>query len=529
MYNEKLQTEIHSSNTSYMEHSGSDDNVLKKKNLSPAKPKFKTRRNISLKKSALLPKIKIKILPNLDKKFVQSLNFEEKFEDTFMRQKKTFVQKQLIDNNEEIKLKRMGLFIKKSFSYEDKKRDKLDSKEKERFLESEFKDQLNKYQKKENELLEIDNKIKELIAINEDNKLKLHTLKNYGEYFNKQFEADEELKDLDKTNKDENYKFERLNKLVKFKQNQEDKKEILIQEIEKKDIEIDKLKEEQNFLTLQCAELKAQWYQMRLRLIEHYHLALYEGLDFKGDGLVSLIKSIWNLGVDVDYTFMPTYLDQKAIDYLFDRAHHFIKISKLKILVDETKKEFLIDLKNWQDRCNKADKENNKNDDDEHYDNEESRTEEHFFKTGLMENKVDKYPKSTKFMENYEDNIIKHNESVDMKDLHKILDKQLIIPEDVLEKNVKTNKLKVMLNNLRKEMIENEKKEINRLAKEFTFNNYCKIYKVTPEIIIAALLGDDRKDEGLTYYSKLIKEFKDSKKIVKFYSTFDAETHKKNK
>ena len=57
---------------------------------------------------------------------------------------------------------------------------------------------------------------------------------------------------------------------------------------------------------------------------------LYEGTNFHGEGLASIIKDIWNLGVNVDLNYMPTYLDSAAVTFLFQKANQSIEINKIR-------------------------------------------------------------------------------------------------------------------------------------------------------------------------------------------------------
>ena len=53
-------------------------------------------------------------------------------------------------------------------------------------------------------------------------------------------------------------------------------------------------------------------------------------MDIRNEGLVWIIKAIWNLGENIIMSFFPNYLDQYSIDFLFNVAHKSYEISKIK-------------------------------------------------------------------------------------------------------------------------------------------------------------------------------------------------------
>lgn len=51
-----------------------------------------------------------------------------------------------------------------------------------------------------------------------------------------------------------------------------------------------------------------------------YKESLFKGKNVKKEGLVWIIKAIWNLGEDVPMSFMPEFLDSESIEFLFKLA-----------------------------------------------------------------------------------------------------------------------------------------------------------------------------------------------------------------
>ena len=71
--------------------------------------------------------------------------------------------------------------------------------------------------------------------------------------------------------------------------------------------------------------------------MRHYQELLYNGKEVRNEGLIWIIKSIWELGENVPMSFMPTFLDYKGIKFLFNLA--------LKSAEHECKKKSLLKLK----------------------------------------------------------------------------------------------------------------------------------------------------------------------------------------
>ena len=94
------------------------------------------------------------------------------------------------------------------------------------------------------------------------------------------------------------------------------------------------------------------------------------------------------------------------------------------------------------------------------------------------------------------------------------------IPTKIIEQKNKIEKLRYMLEKKIREGKFLEKKEIQRLNKEFINNNYGEKYHVSIEVLLGALCGEEKKNEMLIYYLRLEKENKDGRKIIQFHSNF---------
>ena len=116
----------------------------------------------------------------------------------------------------------------------------------------------------------------------------------------------------------------------------------------------------------------------------------------------------------------------------------------------------------------------------------EEKTDESFFKTGVMGNYnyMNKYPNSKKFMADYNKKYFSKRDSIEIKlSKNKKLFKSRNIPISIIEKHNKIEKLKILLNNLLEKNDNIEKKEIERLCREFITNDYKEKYHVSVEVV----------------------------------------------
>ena len=287
---------------------------------------------------------RIKINPNI--KMVNHLNFEENVDNILNTDLNLIKQKEKIDKNKTIKLIRLGLYKKKEKekdniiekndigtiaekekeNEEDLEKIDIENREKEKKLEKKFKESLINIEQLKNECENLNSQINNNNKIIEDYQIELNVLDNYAEEYDNKMKAKiEENKDNENSNNNsdllesskkkrlaQQQLFEHMNKMIILKQQRDDKKKIiqeniLIKESIKKKLENDLIKKR-----IICNQEKKNLYIIRKNLINSYHLKLYEGLDFHGEGLPSIIKDIWNLGVNVNVSFMPSYLGTTA-------------------------------------------------------------------------------------------------------------------------------------------------------------------------------------------------------------------------
>ena len=520
-----------------LERGKSQDKINKIKNY----PKILIKNAIRKKRNATARNQK-KFKINKDLDLVYKLNMEIDVDQLFEEDLKLKKQRQKVDNNPDIKAKRLNIY--KNLEKKDEKKMEVDSKEKEKYIEKEFKNELEKLEEIKKECNNINMEINEIRDTIDEFKLEINVYNKYGDLLDKKFLEGKKVKEkkLDKiisneiieeknensenedntiSNNNENNeihenemikktskqeKFDQINAYSKMKIQREERLKYIKQNITTNEEKLKTLEEKQKELIQQCKDKKTIIYKLRHQLLNIYHINLYEGLNFRSDGLATLIRSIWNLGVNVDVNYMPSYLDNSSIDYLFERTKRLIEISKMRQIIEENEKEFEQQLKKW--------KQNNITED-----SKESGTESNFFQTGVMEkyNYMDKYPKSKQFMEEYTKKYFPKNDKFEVNLKQKNEFKSKNIPYSIIEKYNNIEKLKYLLNNLIKQNDNKEKIEIERLCKEFICNNYAEKYQVAVDTIMGALCGEEKKNEGIILFAKFQKEYKEGKKLIQFH------------
>jgi len=117
--------------------------------------------------------------------------------------------------------------------------------------------------------------------------------------------------------------------------------------------EIEKFKEtKKNFanknseINKKIIEIKQELFDTKHKLLLHYHVLLKEGTDTRHEGLVWLIKAIWNLDENVIISNCPDFLDEKAIEYLFITAKKEVELQDIKNQIEDSKLKMGSYLKN---------------------------------------------------------------------------------------------------------------------------------------------------------------------------------------
>ena len=158
------------------------------------------------------------------------------------------------------------------------------------------------------------------------NELFLKSKKNSLPFLsNKTFSTDKNKEKKNKINTllsqhKEDMKIKKNFVFLKIKQLNEKKKEI-VQKIKACENDMKNFKEERN--------------KIKKELLIHYHNLLLEGKDIRKEGLSWIIKSIWNLKSNVLLSYLPKFLDEQSISFLFSYSMKKIKMHSIYKIIQE--------------------------------------------------------------------------------------------------------------------------------------------------------------------------------------------------
>ena len=407
-----------------------------------------------------------------------------------------------------------------------------DLKDKERIAEKKLEEKKENLNKVKNELKIIGEKLNEINGEIDDDKMEEKILIDYADEFDANYEKSLIEKDKEKeellmekermenyakfdqrnSNKSANHfmelnkkkyqEMEYMKKLNIFRQKREDKKKALRDTILQKEDKKFKLESELIKKRKILNKIKQDFHIVRNDLINKYHLKLYEGITIHNEGLPSIIKEIWKLDSEINTNYMPSYLDPLCIKFLFQKAKQSIEVNKLRKIIKDAEIDFASDLKNFvdnnEDLLNPKDiiglKLFGKNDDRKIGNN--TMEESELFKTKISDISIsylDPYPKTKQFILDYrKKNPNKFKKEMPKVEFKNLKFKSMNIPGYIIEKNKKIEKLKYLLEIKLEQNKLNDKKEVERLNKEFIINNYQEKYNVNVETLFGALFGDKK-------------------------------------
>lgn len=342
-------------------------------------------------------------------------------------------------------------------------------------------------------------------------------------------------------NNEENNKMEEKMKKIKTlylaKKEQDEFKYQKIAKIQNYKNDIINIETEIKTLNKELIELREKDNNIVQKLMKHFQALLYSGRDTRNEGLIWIIKSMWNLGKNVPMQFIPTFLDFKSIEFLFKLANKSIELENKKKILNEQKKEINIKLHriyhfNDQNNTEKSlfnrklisnnkNKNNKNNNNDSNFDRRSSLV----FKTNLIKkNSVLRQSISeSNFIKSYIHSNVDDEEENEkdpntFKEINKIMDKN--IKNYQIEQVTGMNYIKNLQKKIKEIEIEMEvlkKEEIKRIFKEFIVNDYKNKYHVSIDVVLSALLGEHIKNIEINKYAKFKREYIESIKNLRFY------------
>ena len=341
------------------------------------------------------------------------------------------------------------------------------------------------------------------------------------------------------SNHNENNKMEEKMKKIKAiylaKKEEDEFKSQKILKIQNYKKDVYSIEAEIKALNKELIELREKDSNIVQKLMKHFQALLYSGRDTRNEGLIWIIKSMWNLGKNVPMQFIPSFLDFKSIEFLFKLANKSIELENKKKILNEEKKEVNIKLHKLYYFNNQNNKEknlfnkkllsNNKNKDNNNYNNNFGRRSSLIFKTNLIKRNsvLRKSISESNFIKSYiysnvDDEEQNENDPNTFKEISKIIDTNKKNYE--IEKMTGMNDIKNLQKKIKEIEIEMEilkKEEIKRIFKEFIVNDYKNKYHVSVDVVLSALLGEHIKNIEINKYAKFEREYIESIKNLRFY------------
>ena len=290
-----------------------------------------------------------------------------------------------------------------------------------------------------------------------------------------------------------------------------------------------KLKEENEKISKEVKEIRNELIELKLKendyeqkLMSHYEGLLYQGRDTRNDGLIWIIKSMWKLGKNVPMQYIPSFLDFRAIEFLFKLANKSIELENNKNLLNKTKKDLTYKIHKlyFFNNDNKTDL---KNFSPKLFEGINKKTSL-LFKTNLIKkNSILKRSVSqTNIVKSYIHSTVddeqREQEKNNFKEISKFYEnKNNNVEIEKMDGMENIEILQTKIKNIENEIIELKNNEVIRIFKEFVENDYQHRYHVNIDVVLAALLGEHMKNIEVNKFAKFKKEYLDNLKNIRFF------------
>ena len=327
--------------------------------------------------------------------------------------------------------------------------------------------------------------------------------------------------------------------------NEKKEKQNKILEIQK---ELKDLKKPLTLLNNEINELKTNEKNTKVELLKHYLELLYVGKEVRNEGLIWIIKSIWKLGENVPISFMPKFLDFDAIQFLFNYAKISNELEYIKKLIRELKHKLKEKVNNTQisngsiikeeltSRNNMFNIINSNFKDKTNFMKKFSESNRIILprKNSVLFNRNNIFRKKLLYSSSSPDLMknIFNNSNINMEEqnekkfeikstmsqISKILDKKKDeLYFDKMPEINEINNFQKKIISLNKQLEEMKKKEIQRIFKEYTDNEYEKVYHAPIEIVLGALIGEHARNIQMNNYNIYKKGYLDELNTIRFF------------
>ena len=316
----------------------------------------------------------------------------------------------------------------------------------------------------------------------------------------------EESKKINNNDDIEN-KMNKIKNLYQMKKETDFQKKIKFDQINVLKNELNKINEPLQRINQELNELRKKEKVVIHKLMIHYETLLYKGEEVRNEGLIWIIKAMWNLGENVPMSFIPPFLDFHCIEFLFQYAHKSIELENTKKILNELKNNLQAQIHTLFYSAESPVKYNSSFE----------------FKTDLIKkNKISQRSISQhNFIKSYinaSDNDEDNKNISSVKEMTNIIaNKKSKIDFTKLVGIEKIDELKLKIKEIEGEILILKKDEINRVFKEFVENDYQNKYHVPIDVVLAALFGEHSKNIEVNKYSKFKKEYFEELKNIRFY------------
>ena len=353
-------------------------------------------------------------------------------------------------------------------------------------------------------LKEIKTKQKELVK--ENSQLEKMKKKN-RKSIDIQKEENDNIENIKNNNTEAQNKLIKIKNMYQFKKEHDFRKKLKYEKLTTLKNKLLNINEPLKQLNEEISEIKRQENLVIQKLMAHYEALLFKGEEVRNEGLVWIIKAIWNLGKNVPMSFIPPFLDFYSIEFLFQYAHKSIELENCKKILNELKDGLQKEI---------------------HKIFYNSKSPERYsssfeFKTDLI--KKNTISKKSIQQYNFINSYIKSNETEEenkkvsyKKEMQNLIgQKKDEINFNKLQGINKIDELKVKIKSTENELFNLRKRETSRLFKEFIENDYENKYHVSLDVVLAALFGEHIKNIEINKYNKFKKEYQEELKLVRFY------------
>ena len=252
-------------------------------------------------------------------------------------------------------------------------------------------------------------------------------------------------------------------------------------------------------------------------LYSHYLSILKEGTDTRSEGLSWIIKEIYILGKEIMISFLPDFLDELCIVFIFKQAKINLELNKLENKIEKTRLELKnIGLKNI----------NNKNLNNPFF-TSENKEKLNFDTYDQFKLRRDQNAVNAKITNLSNSNLIPP--VLKLRDVQEIVKKSEIhISQNQMEKLIKYFSLCKRRDEIKEFQDKLKKKEMNRIFEEYLKNDYFQRFKVEKNVVLSALIGEDNILPELNKQMRETKKYFDNLKSIGMHKRIVTSEHSKN-